>query len=120
MPAFIRTAPGRLRNRERVVARLAEEFATRDTGPTIELLIEHGVPAAPVNSVAEILADPQIEARGMVVEGDGVKMLGNPVKLSDAGEPSYARAPHLGEHTEEVLLAAGLSPEEVSALWQAS
>ena len=116
----LRTAAGRLQNRERIVRRLAEEFAARETAPTVELLVAHGVPAAPVNSVSEILADPQIEARGMVVEADGVKMLGNPVKLSgDNGQP-YSRAPHLGEHTEEVLLAAGLSPEEVGVLWPAS
>jgi crotonobetainyl-CoA:carnitine CoA-transferase CaiB-like acyl-CoA transferase len=116
----LRTAAGRLKNRERVIGRLAEELARRDTAPTIELLLAHGVPAAPVNSVPEILADPQIEAREMVVEGDGVRMLGNPVKLSGADPPSYRRAPHLGEHTEEVLLAAGLSPDEVQMLWPAS
>jgi formyl-CoA transferase len=116
----LRTAAGRLENRERVVRRLAEEFAGRETGPTIELLVAHGVPAAPVNSVPEILADPQVEARGMVVEGDGVRMLGNPVKLSGAAGPAYRRAPHLGEHTAEVLLAAGLSSEEVGELWPES
>jgi crotonobetainyl-CoA:carnitine CoA-transferase CaiB-like acyl-CoA transferase len=116
----LRTAAGRLQNRERIVARLADEFARRETAPTIELLVEHGVPAAPVNSVPEVLADPQIEAREMVVTADGVRMLGNPVRLSDAGQQAYRRAPHLGEHTEEVLLAAGLLPEEVSELWQAS
>ena len=68
----------------------------------------------------EILADPQIEAREMVVEADGVRMLGNPIKLSDDDGQPYSRAPHLGEHTEEVLLAAGLPPEEVGVLWPAS
>jgi crotonobetainyl-CoA:carnitine CoA-transferase CaiB-like acyl-CoA transferase len=116
----LRTADGRLQNRERIIRRLADEFAARETVATVELLAAHGVPAAPVNSVPEILADPQIEARGMVVEADGVRMLGNPIKLSgDDGQPS-GRAPHLGEHTEEVLLAAGLSPEEVGVLWPAS
>ena len=116
----LRTADGRLQNRDRIVRRLVEEFAARETAPTVELLVAHGVPAAPVNSVPEILGDPQIEAREMVVEADGVRMLGNPIKLSgDDGQP-YSRAPHLGEHTEEVLLAAGLPPEEVGVLWPAS
>jgi crotonobetainyl-CoA:carnitine CoA-transferase CaiB-like acyl-CoA transferase len=118
--AELRTAAGRLRNRERIVLRLGEEFARRETAPTVELLIAHGVPAAPVNSVPEILADPQVEARGMVVEAGGVRMLGNPVKLSDGDDQEYGRAPHLGEHTGEVLLAAGLSREEVDALWPVS
>jgi crotonobetainyl-CoA:carnitine CoA-transferase CaiB-like acyl-CoA transferase len=116
----LRTAAGRLEDRGRVVRRLAEEFASRETGPTIELLVAHGVPAAPVNSVPEILADPQVEARDMVVEGDGVRMLGNPVKLSGSRGQAYRRAPHLGEHTTEVLLAAGVPAEEVGELWPES
>jgi crotonobetainyl-CoA:carnitine CoA-transferase CaiB-like acyl-CoA transferase len=73
-----------------------------------------------VNSVPEIFADPQIDAREMIVEAGGVRMLGNPVKLSSGADQRYRRAPHLGEHTAEVLLAAGLSAEEVSALWPES
>jgi crotonobetainyl-CoA:carnitine CoA-transferase CaiB-like acyl-CoA transferase len=73
-----------------------------------------------VNSVPEILADPQVEARGMVVDAEGVRMLGNPVRLSGSPETAYRRAPHLGEHTAEVLLAAGLSAEEVGELWPES
>jgi formyl-CoA transferase len=118
--AELRTAAGRLRNRERIVLRLGEEFARRETASTVELLIAHGVPAAPVNSVPEILADPQVEARGMVVEAGGVRMLGNPVKLSGGDDQHFRRAPHLGEHTGEVLLSAGFSPEEVDALWPVS
>jgi len=114
------TAPGRLDNRERVIRVLAAEFARRNTDETVALLTRHGVPVAPVNSVPQILADPQIEARGMVVEAGGVKMVGNPVKLSDVDEEPLRPAPHLGEHTREVLLEAGLPEEEVTALWPTS
>jgi crotonobetainyl-CoA:carnitine CoA-transferase CaiB-like acyl-CoA transferase len=56
----------------------------------------------------------------MVVEAGGVKMVGNPVKLDGLDEQPLRRAPHLGEHTREVLLDAGLASEEVAALWPAS
>ena len=114
------TAAGRLASRERVIAALTAAFATRETLPTVELLVAHGVPAAPVNSVPEILADPQIEARDMVVEAGGVRMLGNPVKLRDGAAPAYRPAPRLGEHTEELLREVGIPAEEVRALWPTS
>ncbi|MGI9658676.1 MAG: CoA transferase, partial [Gaiellaceae bacterium] len=114
------TAPGRLANRERVIVGFAEAVARHTTAAVVELLEGVGVPVAPVNSVPEILADPQIEARGLVVEGDGVKMLGNPIKMSDLDEGPYGRAPHVGEHTRELLLATGMDTSEVDALWPTS
>ena len=114
------TAPGRLANRERVIAGFAAAVARYTTAAVVELLERVGVPVAPVNSVPEILADPQIKARGLVVEGDGVKMLGNPIKMSDLDEGPYHRAPHVGEHTRELLLATGMDTSEVDALWPMS
>jgi formyl-CoA transferase/CoA:oxalate CoA-transferase len=114
------TAEGRLRQRARIVRILAEEFARRETSAAVELLRANGVPAAPVNTVPQILADPQVEARNMVVEAGGVRMLGNPVKLREVGEQPFRAAPKLGEHTRQVLLEAGLSEEEVTALCPAS
>jgi formyl-CoA transferase len=56
----------------------------------------------------------------MIVEAGGVRMLGNPVKLSDLEEEDFGAAPQLGEHTREVLLEAGFSASEVSTLCPAS
>ena len=114
------TAPGRLANRERVIAGVAEAVSRRTTAEMVKLLEQVGVPITPVNSVPEILADPQIEQRGLVVEGDGVHMLGNPIKMSDLDEGPYARAPHVGEHTRELLLEVGMSGSEVEELWPTS
>ena len=110
------TAPGRLANRERVIAGFAAAVAERTTADVVALLEGAGVPVAPVNSVAEILADEQIAERGLVVEGDGVRMLGSPIKMSDLDEGPYNRAPHVGEHTRELLSEAGLGRSEVDAL----
>lgn len=110
------TAPGRLANRERVIAGFADALARHTTTDAVALLESVEVPVAPVNSVPEILADPQIVERGLLVEGDGVAMLGNPIKMSDLDEGPYGRAPHVGEHTRELLLEAGLSSDEADEL----
>jgi crotonobetainyl-CoA:carnitine CoA-transferase CaiB-like acyl-CoA transferase len=75
----------------------------------MEILESGGVPCAPVNTVDQVFADPQVQARGMQISmehplaGDAVSLVGSPVKLS--GTPvSYRRAPPtLGQHTDEVL-----------------
>lgn len=67
-----------------------------------------GVPCGPVNRVDQVLADPQVQARGMVVEvehrpGGKVRMAGTPMKLSATPAAVRGPAPNLGEHTEATL-----------------
>ena len=67
------------------------------------------MPCGRVRSVAEALADPQIEPRQMLLDLDdpglaGFRVLGNPIKLSDHPHAGAARRPpRLGEHTQEIL-----------------
>src|SRR5262245_56423585 len=80
-----------------------------------------GIPAGPIYSVPEALADPHAQARGMVQEYDypgvgRVKALGNPVKLSASPARFRRPAPRLGEHTDEVLAEAGYAPAEIADL----
>lgn len=88
----------------------------------IEHLMEHGVPCAPVRSVAEVVADPDFETKGMLVESDSatrgrIKALGSPIRLSDVERPSKVkRAPVLGENTEEVLARIGIDSAEIAKL----
>jgi len=62
-----------------------------------------------VRSVAEALADPQIQPRQMLLDFDdpglaGFRVLGNPIKLSNHPSDGKARRPpRLGEHTQEIL-----------------
>ncbi len=83
-----------------------------------------GIVAGPSNSAADVIADPHVQARHMLVEmprSDGVDqpilIPGNPVKLSRMAEGPEARVPWVGEHTADVLAAElGLDDDEVAAL----
>ena len=79
-----------------------------------------GVPAAPVNNVAEMIADPQVQAREMFVEVDHpiygpLKTTGTPLKLSETPGRIRWLAPQPGEHNEEVFVGLlGHSPDELA------
>ena len=111
----------RVRHR-RALETLVEAVTT--TRPRAEWLARceaAGVPAGPIYTVPEAHADPQAVARGMVQEVDHpragrVRALGNPVKLSVTPAAPGRPAPELGEHTDEVLHAAGLSEREIADL----
>ena len=82
---------------------------------------EAGIPAGPIYSVPEALADPHAVARGMVQEYDypgagRVKALGNPVKLSRSPARLAKGAPRLGEDNDAVMGELGLGPAEIAAL----
>lgn len=85
-----------------------------------EELLAGGVPAAPVNTAADLIACPQVRARGMLETIDSrelgaVELVANPIVLD--GVPELTAVPHLpslGEHTEEVLRKRlGATPEDL-------
>jgi CoA:oxalate CoA-transferase len=86
------------RSRADELAALLEAILTRrPAAHWLALLEEAGVPAGPINTVAEALAHPQVAPRHMVVEAGGVRMIGNPVKIepfaaNDDGKRSPAPA----------------------------
>jgi crotonobetainyl-CoA:carnitine CoA-transferase CaiB-like acyl-CoA transferase len=62
-----------------------------------------GVPAGPINDLAEVFADPQVIARGMQIAPDGVPGVRSPMTFSGAELALERPAPKLGEHQDEVL-----------------
>jgi crotonobetainyl-CoA:carnitine CoA-transferase CaiB-like acyl-CoA transferase len=101
----------RVARRAELVQLLEPIFAQRPTGAWLERLQKAGVPAAPIQRVDDVLADPQVRLREMVVDLEHPKLgtvatLGTPIK--PAGAPPFRPAPppSLGEHTDAVL--AGL------------
>ncbi len=93
------TNPARVANRERLVGLLTELFQSRPRRWWIERLEEAGVPCGPINDLAELFADPQLLARGMVLEQDGLRMVGNPLKFSETPLAPPASPPALGAYS---------------------
>ena len=114
-PRFSRNA-SRLENRAQLRKELEQALAKEDAGPLCERLMAAGVPAGPVHSVPQALQHPHTVARDMTVEKDGYRGLGIAVKLGRTPGSVRRAPPRFGADTRAVLLAAGLSEEEIRKL----
>jgi crotonobetainyl-CoA:carnitine CoA-transferase CaiB-like acyl-CoA transferase len=86
---------------------LGAKFRERTTKYWLELLIESGVPCAPINTLAEALADPQVQHRGLIVSTEHptfgeVRQIRSPVRAGPV-ETSSVRAPQRGENGDAIL-----------------
>ncbi len=119
------TNRARVENRNAVVERLNELFRTQPAQAWIDLCESIGIPAAPINSLDRVFADPQVVARGMRTEVDHptagrVPMIGSPLCIPTSPARVFRAPPTLGQHTEEVLVnLLGYTADEVSAWHQA-
>ncbi len=88
----------------------------------VSLLIEHGIPCAPVRSVEEVAFDPELTEREMLKNSEypvrgPIKVLGTPLKLSEIDDKRPVQPPpSLGEHTVEVLASIGIAGPELQRL----
>ena len=119
--ARFRTNNDRMKNLAALTPLIAERLKTRASADWIREFEAAGVPVGPVNKIGDMLADPQVHAREMVVEVDHpragrVKALGHPIKFSETRTEASRPAPLLGEHTREVLADLGYTDGEVAAL----
>jgi crotonobetainyl-CoA:carnitine CoA-transferase CaiB-like acyl-CoA transferase len=101
------TFEARFRNRDAVVERVQAHFLRKPTKEWIEMLTGK-VPCAPVRSIGEALADPELAQRGGIVEVEHpefgtVKQVNTPVRFPSSEQREHVRAPVLGEHTAEIL-----------------
>ncbi len=115
------TAQKRSENRHALNALIDDVTATRTSEDWVAWLAEAGVPAGPINDIAQVFADPQIEHLGVAQPVDThpfgpTRMLGQPIKMSRTPSTLAAPAPELGEHSEEILAAAGLGADEIARL----
>jgi crotonobetainyl-CoA:carnitine CoA-transferase CaiB-like acyl-CoA transferase len=111
----------RMKNLDALVPLVNAKLGQRTVREWIELLEAEGVPCGPINSIGDMLADPQTGARDMVVELEHPKAgmtraLGLPIKLSATPGAVKRPAPTYGQHTREVLAEFGFSPAEIEAL----
>jgi crotonobetainyl-CoA:carnitine CoA-transferase CaiB-like acyl-CoA transferase len=122
-PGFA-TAAARRDRRDDVAAIVQGWTAQRPRAEVVRILSSAGVPAAPVNNVAEMVADPQVQAREMFVETDHpvygrLKTTGSPLKMSRTPGRVRWLAPMPGAHNEEIFCGLlGHSTDELSR-WHA-
>ena len=98
----------RVNNRLELQEILDAFFAEKTVGETLDSLRDAGIPCGPINNLEQVLNEPQILAREMVVDVDvpvagPTKVTGVPIKLSETPGAVRTPPPSLGQHTEEVL-----------------
>lgn len=106
-PRFISSSQRKI-NREEIEEIVQDLVRDLESGPLIKRLSRVNVPAGPVNTIADIFADPVVEARGTVqriARADGVEVatVAFPGKLSETPAEYRYAPPRIGEHSREVL-----------------
>ncbi len=98
---------------------IVRQWTSRHTREEIVDILSRHVAAGPVNTMADIFADPHVLAREMLPEIEQVgarpvKLAGQPIKLTRTPSRVYHRAPVLGEHSEDILAEISMSPADVT------
>jgi Predicted acyl-CoA transferases/carnitine dehydratase len=112
----------RVENRDDLDAIITAWCQERDKLDIEGMLNEARIPSAPIKTMDELIDDPHIAARNMLIEQEDpilgkVKYPGNPLKLSETPAVFARRAPQLGEHNEEVLAEVlGYSADVIAAM----
>jgi crotonobetainyl-CoA:carnitine CoA-transferase CaiB-like acyl-CoA transferase len=114
------TNAARVSNRKLVTDTLTPVMTSHPTAWWVEQLEALKIGCGPINTLAQVFADPQVRARGMVVDmehpasGAPVKVIANPVRLSETPVNYRTAPPGLGEHTDDVL--GGIAGLDLAAL----
>jgi crotonobetainyl-CoA:carnitine CoA-transferase CaiB-like acyl-CoA transferase len=111
----------RIGHRELLVGMIGEVLAAEPAEHWLATIEAAGVPVGPVNDLTQAFADPQVVARGLLVEVEHpvagpIRTLAQPMKFSKTA-PEYRSAPPLlGQHSRAVLRDAGFADDEIAAL----
>jgi crotonobetainyl-CoA:carnitine CoA-transferase CaiB-like acyl-CoA transferase len=115
----------RVRNRATLVPLLEEIFRRFPKAHWLQKLEAAGIACGPINEISDVFADPQVTARNMVVEvehssGRPLKLVANPLRMSETPLNRYEPPPRLGQHTDELLSGVlGLGASEIEELLRA-
>jgi len=112
---------GRVQHRAELEAILEETIAQREREPLLALLEKADVPATPVNTVDQVMNDPQTIERGIVQRAmhprlGEIPVVGTPLKFSRMTPGVRRAAPLRGEHTDEILAECGYSSDRIQGL----
>jgi crotonobetainyl-CoA:carnitine CoA-transferase CaiB-like acyl-CoA transferase len=111
----------RVKHRQELESALEAAIGRHDRPHVLEVLEKAGVPATPVNTVDQVMTDPQTEARGIIQRvahprlGE-IPVVGTPLEFSRMRPGVRQPAPLRGQHTDEVLAEHGYSAEEIAGL----
>jgi len=106
------TNAARVAHRDELIAILEAALRERNSHEWMELLNAVNVPCAPVRALDKVFADPQVAARGMVLEqmhpqAGPIRLVAQPLKMSASITQSDRVPPLLGQHTREILRELG-------------
>jgi crotonobetainyl-CoA:carnitine CoA-transferase CaiB-like acyl-CoA transferase len=116
------TNGARVANRLTLIKMLREKTRRRTTAAWVAALEACDVPCGPINNVAQVFEDPQVQARGMRIEVDHpttgpMPLVANPIKMSETPVAYRKAPPTLGQHTDEILAGElGLDSEQIEKL----
>ena len=120
--AAFMTNEARIKNRDRLDLELGNAIVDFDRETVITLLEKAGVSCGPINDIAEVFDDPQVQARGLRIDqrrsdNSPISSTAFPAKLSETPAHYHSAPPLLGEHNDDVLRQwADLSEEAIAAL----
>ena len=112
----------RVANRAELIPLIRQATVFKTTAEWVSQLERVGVPCGPINDLAQVFADPQVQARGLAIElphvlAGMVPQVASPIRLSKTPVEYRSAPPMLGEHTVQVLQAVlGLGEGNVAAL----
>jgi formyl-CoA transferase len=103
-----RTNASRVNHREALIPLLDGIFAQFPISHWLRLLESIGVPCGPINSIDQVLADPQVQARQMLIDvphpsAGSIRLIASPLKIPTAPPVIRYPPPMLGEHTHQIL-----------------
>jgi crotonobetainyl-CoA:carnitine CoA-transferase CaiB-like acyl-CoA transferase len=102
-----------------IMAEMEKRFCQETTAYWMERFVEHDIIGAPVQSYADVVADPQAWANGYLVElphpvYGTIKVAGSPIQFGRTPTVPQGPAPELGQHTEQYLLELGYTWEQIA------